>query len=224
MNNNFHENRLVGLGLTFIGGMIDYYTYIHYKTFASAQTGNLIIAIQQVQEYQWDLAMKKLLSITFFFLGVLITKLLIDFFKKKGIHHWRLLLIYFESLIFYIFSLQFMQSQEITIIIAISFMSAVRWTSFDKIKGLAYTNLFTTGNIKGLASSIYDYLRNKDSTSRKNFLHFIGVVISFIIGVITSLLLYKLLYTKTVLIISGLFLYIALHETFFVWKFCNEVR
>lgn len=68
MNNSFHENRSVGLLLTFIGGMVDSYTYIRYEAFASAQTGNLILAIIQAYERQWNMVGKKLLSTLFFLL------------------------------------------------------------------------------------------------------------------------------------------------------------
>lgn len=67
MENSFHENRSVGLLLTFIGGMIDSYTYIRYQAFASAQTGNIILAIIQAYERQWNMVGKKCFPLCSFF-------------------------------------------------------------------------------------------------------------------------------------------------------------
>ncbi|WP_251866167.1 YoaK family protein [Enterococcus malodoratus] len=219
MENSFHENRSVGLLLTFIGGMIDSYTYIRYQAFASAQTGNIILAIIQAYERQWNMVGKKMLSTLFFFLGILLAKFMIDYFRKKEMHFWRLFLLYFEALIFFILSFHFLQPHPAIITIVIAFTAAIQWISFDKINGLAYTNLFTTGNLKGVATNLYDYLSTKDQKAKTRFVHFALVVLAFITGAIVSVFSYRMIGEKAVLIIAGLFLYLALSETFLVWRF-----
>ena len=83
MQTSFHEGRTIGLLLTFIGGAMDSYTYIQYGAFASAQTGNIILSIIQAFDGEWLSVGKKVLSTLFFFLGILLTKYLIDYFRKK---------------------------------------------------------------------------------------------------------------------------------------------
>lgn len=224
MNISFHENRSVGLLLTFIGGMIDSYTYIRYEAFASAQTGNLILAIIQAYEHQWNMVGKKLLSTLFFFIGILLAKFMIDYFKRKELHFWRLFLLYFEALIFFVISLRFLQPYPAIITIMIAFTAAIQWVSFDKINGLAYTNLFTTGNLKGVATNLYDYLTTKDTGARTRFIHFLLVVFAFIAGAIISVFSYRTFGTNAVLLIAGLFLYLALSETFLVWRFQRNTK
>lgn len=224
MENSFHENRSVGLLLTFIGGMMDTYTYIRYEAFASAQTGNLILAIIQAYERQWNMVGKKLLSTLFFFVGILLAKFMIDYFKKKELHFWRLFLLYFEAVIFFVISLDFLQPHPSVITIMIAFTAAIQWISFDKINGLAYTNLFTTGNLKGVATNLYDYLATKDRGAKTRFLHFLLVVIAFIAGAVLSVFAYRLIGKDAVLIIAGLFLVLALSETFFVWRFQRTTK
>ncbi|MGM0167560.1 hypothetical protein IGI39_002544 [Enterococcus sp. AZ135] len=219
MGNSFHENRSVGLLLTFIGGMIDSYTYIRYEAFASAQTGNLILAIIQAYEHQWNMVGKKLLSTLFFFIGILLAKFLIDYFKKREMHFWRLFLLYFEAFVFFIISLRFLQPHPAIITIMIAFTAAIQWVSFDKINGLTYTNLFTTGNLKGMATNLYDYLSTRDSGAKTRFIHFLLVVLAFIAGAIVSVFSYRTFGSNAVLIIAGLFLYLALSETYLVWRF-----
>lgn len=224
MNNSFHENRSVGLLLTFIGGMLDSFTYIRYEAFASAQTGNLILAIIQAYERQWSMVGKKLLSTLFFFIGIILAKFLIDYFKRKEQHFWRLFLLYFEAAIFFIISLPFLQPHPAIITIMIAFTAALQWIAFDKINGLTYTNLFTTGNLKGVATNLYDYLSTRDPAAQTRFVHFLLVVLSFIAGAIVSVFAYRTLGNNAVLIISGLFLYLAISETFLVWRFQRKTN
>ncbi|REC32329.1 hypothetical protein CF160_07645 [Enterococcus pseudoavium] len=224
MNNSFHENRSVGLLLTFIGGMLDSFTYIRYEAFASAQTGNLILAIIQAYERQWSMVGKKLLSTLFFFIGILLAKFLIDYFKRKEQHFWRLFLLYFEAAIFFIISLPFLQPHPAIITIMIAFTAALQWIAFDKINGLTYTNLFTTGNLKGVATNLYDYLSTRDPAAQTRFVHFLLVVLSFIAGAIVSVFAYRTLGNNAVLIISGLFLYLAISETFLVCRFQRKTN
>ena len=224
MKNSFHENRSVGLLLTFIGGMMDSYTYIRYEAFASAQTGNLILAIIQAYERQWNMVGKKLLSTLFFFVGILLAKFMIDYFQKQERHFWRLFLLYFEALVFFVISLNFLQPHPSIITIMIAFTAALQWVSFDKINGLAYTNLFTTGNLKGVATNLYDYLATKDAAAKTRFIHFLLVVLAFIAGAILSVFSYRMIGKNAVLIIAGLFLYLALSETYLVWRFQRNTK
>lgn len=205
--------------MTFIGGMMDSYTYIRYGAFASAQTGNIILAIIQAYERQWNMVGKKLLSTLFFFIGILLAKFMIDYFKRKEHHFWRLFLLYFEAAVFFVISLDFLQPHPAIITIMIAFTAAIQWVSFDKINGLAYTNLFTTGNLKGVATNLYDYLSTKDQGAKDRFIHFLLVVIAFIAGAIISVFSYRMIGTNAVLIIAGLFFYLAISESFLIWRF-----
>ena len=224
MNNSFHENRSVGLLLTFIGGMVDSYTYIRYEAFASAQTGNLILAIIQAYERQWNMVGKKLLSTLFFFIGILLAKFMIDYFRRRELHFWRLFLLYFEALVFFVISFSFLQPHPAVITVMIAFTAAIQWISFDKINGLTYTNLFTTGNLKGVATNLYDYLSTKDQGAKTRFIHFLLVVTAFITGAIVSVFSYRTFGTNAVLIIAGLFLYLAISETLMVWRFQRDTN
>ncbi|MGM0126249.1 hypothetical protein IGI37_003678 [Enterococcus sp. AZ194] len=222
MKTSFHEDRWVGLLLSFIGGAMDSYTYIHYDAFASAQTGNIILATIQAFDGQWTSVGKKLLSTLFFFLGILLAKFLIDYFHKKRLHFWRLFILYFEALIFFLIGLSFLNHQTTLVTIIIAFTAAIQWVSFDKINGLAYTNLFTTGNLKGVATNLYDYLMTGKKEAQQLFIHFVLVVLSFITGVICSVFLYRLIETKAILLVSGLFLYLALSQTYLIWRFYRQ--
>ncbi|MBV7389268.1 MULTISPECIES: YoaK family protein [Enterococcus] len=216
---SFHENPSVGLMLTFIGGMLDSYTYLRYQAFASAQTGNLVLAIIQGFDGQWASVGKKLLSTLCFFLGIFLAKYLIDLANQKKWFFWRLGVLYYEAVIFLLLTTQFFQPLHTIVIMLIAFTAAIQWISFDKINGLTYTNLFTTGNLKGMATNFYDYLKNHDPLAKKGFFHFSSVVTAFISGVVVAVFCYHLIGYQTTFIIALCFLALALSQTFFIWKF-----
>ncbi len=222
MQNKLHEDKLVGLVLTFIGGALDAYTYIHYDVFASAQTGNVIQGIVQMFDGQWESVGKKFLSTLFFLLGVVLAKFLIDYFYRKRIHYWRLFILYYEAALFGLISLNIINQHQTIVTILIAFTASVQWVVFDKIEGRQYTSLFTTGNLKGMGINLYEYLKTKEEKDRKNFFHFFWVVFSFISGAIVSVIFYQWLGGKAILMISFLFLTLSMYETVLMVRFYKE--
>lgn len=224
MHTSFHENRSVGLLLTFIGGAMDSYTYISFGAFASAQTGNIVLAAIQAFDGQWLSVGKKMLSTLFFFLGIFLAKFLISFFQKKKIHNWRLSVLYYEALVFFLISLPALQIHPAVVTIIISFTASIQWVSFDKINGYAYTNLFTTGNLKSLATNFYDSLSTRSQESFNKTIHYLLVVLAFLSGVVVSLFCYHLFEAKSILLVSLILIYLALTETYKVWRFSHIVH
>lgn len=221
MYSNFHEDRLVGLTLAFVGGSLDAYTYVHYGAFATAQTGNLILAIIEAFDKHWQSVGIKLLTTLFFCCGIFLAKYLMATFRKKQFTTWRLCFLYLEAILFALVSLSIFSSHPAFVSLTISFMAAMQWVAFDKINGLAYTNLFTTGNLKGLATSYYDYFTTKDKTALKKGRHFLMVISAFFAGAIATVYLYKVhhLESKTILLTSGVIMLLAVFETFMIWRF-----
>lgn len=219
MKNKFHEARIVGLLLTFIGGAMDAYTYIHYDVFASAQTGNIVLAIIQGFDGEWASVGKKVISTCFFLVGIILAKFLIDYFYQKKIHYWRLFVLYYEAAFFFLISLPVINEKQTLVTIMIAFTAAVQWVVFDKIDGRAYTNLFTTGNLKGMATNFYEYTKTKESKDKEAFLHFLRVVIAFILGAVLSIYCYQIFAGQAILLVSGVFLVLAIYESVLMFLF-----
>ncbi|HCM89104.1 MULTISPECIES: YoaK family protein [Vagococcus] len=224
MKNKFHEARIVGLLLTFIGGALDAYTYIHYDVFASAQTGNIILAIIQGFDGEWGSVGKKVISTCFFLVGIILAKFLIDYFYRKKVHYWRLFVLYYEAIFFFLISLPVINEKQTLVTILIAFTAAIQWVVFDKIDGRAYTNLFTTGNLKGMATNFYEYTKTKEKKDKDAFLHFLRVVFAFILGAVVSIYSYHMLGGQAILIVSVLFLILAIYETVLMLHFYKANR
>lgn len=219
LQHKFHEARSVGLLLSLVGGALDGYTYIHFDAFASAQTGNLVLAIIQGFDGEWLSVGKKLLSTLFFFLGIFLAKFLSHYFQQKQIPYWRLFVLYYEAILFALLSLSWINQHPALVTILIAFTASIQWVTFDKIEGRAYTNLFTTGNLKGVATNLYDYLATGDQEAFHTFRHYVWVVVSFILGVILSVFCYHLWGKNAILLISFLLGALAVSQTIQVWRF-----
>lgn len=101
----------------------------------------------------------------------------------------------------------------------IAFTAAIQWVSFDKIDGRAYTNLFTTGNLKGVATNLYDYCVSKNRADFDRLFHFLAVVLAFISGAIILVFCHHLFGRSSILLIASLFLTMAIIQSIQVWWF-----
>ncbi len=101
----------------------------------------------------------------------------------------------------------------------IAFTAAIQWVVFDKIDGRAYTNLFTTGNLKGVATNLYDSLVTKEKAAFDRFFHFLTVVLAFISGAGVLVFCHHLFGHFAILLVAVLFLIIAIVQSIQVWKF-----
>lgn len=219
MHSDFHEHRFVGLLLTFIGGGIDAFTYYHFNTFAATQTGNLVLAIINGVKGEYTLVGEKLLSTLFFFLGIVVTKYLITYFRKQHYPFWRLGIIYFECIAFLLLAL-FIHLLPVTIItIIISFCTAMQWCSFEKINGIAYTSIMTTGNLKSMATNLFDYLETNDKQKLQLFFHYFYVVLAFFAGAFCVAFLSKHFDFLSIYWIVLLFVWLAFSQSIYRYKY-----
>lgn len=77
--------------------------------------------------------------------------------------------LYYEAVIFFFVSLTPVHEHPALVTILIAFTASIQWVAFDKINGRAYTNLFTTGNLKGVATNLYDYCISKEKADFDRF-------------------------------------------------------
>ncbi len=149
-------------------------------------------------------------------------KFLIDFFNAKKIYHWRLYILFYEAFIFFLVGLPHLNEHPALVTVMISFSASIQWVAFDKIDGMAYTNLFTTGNLKGMTANFYDAFIAHKKGAKKRFYHYSTVVIAFVSGAISVVALYHLFHRQAIYLAAILFLYLGISETYLVWRFYKE--
>lgn len=222
MEINIHENRVVGLTVTFICGMLDSFTYVNDGVFSCAQTGNLLLAIVNLNEGNWELFIKKLTSTLFFFVGIMLAKFMVTYFKQKKNHFWRIQLLYFEAMFFFLLNLAFFTKHPTMGTVLISLVTAIQWGVFDKIEGMGYTNVFITGNLKEVAANLYDVLWGENPQAKSRLIHYSLVVTAFLSGATISVFLSDFFGRDLLWLVSGLFFMLATSQMFRVKYFISK--
>jgi len=81
--------REIAIGLTFIGGFIDAYTFVSRgRVLAAGQTGNIVFLSVDIAQRNLPSAFTKLMTMIFFIIGIFI----VGYFRNLNhrSHYWRL--------------------------------------------------------------------------------------------------------------------------------------
>ena len=93
------ESVRIGIFLTMAGGFMDAYSYIcRGKVFANAQTGNIVLLGQSLAEANFHDALKYILPIISFALGVYLCQKIQLTYKYRQRIHWRQIVLALEIL------------------------------------------------------------------------------------------------------------------------------
>ncbi|WP_067139536.1 YoaK family protein [Oceanivirga salmonicida] len=169
----------VAILLTFIGGFLEIYSFLlKGKVFATTITGNIVLMIYSIYNFNFKEITKYLFPIIFFIIGIVLVEMLRDRFKKSSIH-WREYIVILEVVLILIIFIFKDNKYNLLTISIISFMSAVQIQTFKKIEETIYMSTMCTGNTRKMIESIV----KKDKNGIKIFT---SVVLSFAMGVIVG--------------------------------------
>ena len=99
-NGQISESLALGIFLTLAGGFQDAYSYnVRDHVFANAQTGNIVLLGQNLASGNLMHALRYLLPLAAFFLGVYLTEWIKHFYKTSVKIHWRQIVLIIEILI-----------------------------------------------------------------------------------------------------------------------------
>lgn len=196
-----------GILLTVIGGFLDTYAFVtRGGVFANVQTGNFVlfgINLIQGKIHQAFLHIPPIIS---FMLGVVVTEIL----KRKkqlrvtGISGKTIILL--EVLFFTIIGLLPSTVSNIAVTILLSFAASLQYSYFRKISNLAYSNTMVTGDLLTATKSIYSAFSNRDKGAAIQFLKFMIIIVSFVIGVLIGAFLIQFAGNKSIWFVSILLL------------------
>lgn len=195
------ETLLFAITLALIGGYFDGYTYaLRDGRFATMETGNLILMVYRFVEGNWRDGLLFLLPISSFILGIFLVNLFAKFAKEKGPISYRQILLLIEmSLVIASSFVPLNANLNIIATSLLSFASAIQLESFRSVRYIAYASNMCTGNLQKMARGFSEMILNKDKKGLREGLCFLSIVISFLIGVLISILLGKLCYSYSIL-------------------------
>ena len=142
--NKIYEWLEVGLCLCFIGGFLDAYTYVSRGgVFANAQTGNIILLILGLAAGEGGAALRYLVPIMFFIVGVILSELLKGVRKNEAGSFWgHCCVIGAEIALLLLVGLLPAHFSDMIVNALVSLVAAIQFNSFRKMEGsVSYTHL-----------------------------------------------------------------------------------
>ena len=198
------ETFRLGMMLCMVGGFMDAYTFItRGKVLANAQTGNIVYLAINLGKREWEKSFDYFMPILFFALGILFTELIKTKFEKHKIFRWQQIVIIYQIIImFFISSLSLKKYSEeffisfipsgnwnIIVNIIMSFIAAIQYQGFRKIRGLAGATTMCTGNLRSGMDNLVKYIKTKDKSHLQSFWIYLGLDGFFLIGSLLCVIL-----------------------------------
>ena len=180
------------------GGLQDAYTYLcRGKVFANAQTGNIVLLSAYLFEGDTARAVRYLVPVLSFALGVFVAECIHRRFKRMEKIHWRQLIILSEIVL--LFAVGFLpQERNMAANMLVSFVCAMQVQTFRKVRGHAYASTMCIGNMRSGTEALCAYFRTRDKEILQKSLTYFGVIFVFGIGAGLGSLMSGLLGTKAI--------------------------
>lgn len=132
------------------GGLLDALVYtLHGHVFANAMTGNVILLGISAFSRDWMQALRHLVPIFFFILGVAASRLL----RLLSQFYASLAVLALEMVVLFAAGLLPLSFPEMTFTAIISFTSAFQVSTFRQVGRFAYNSTFITGNLRTAAEA-----------------------------------------------------------------------
>ncbi len=194
------ESYPLAVVLALTGGFLDAYTYVcRDDVFANAQTGNFARMAMSLAGGQWLLAVRYLLPILSFIVGVTLAVHIRAWFQH-GHLHWRQVSILFEiALLAAVSLIPSGTTSNVIANIIVSFTCAIQVESFRKFLGSAFASTMCTGNLRSATETLNRYFADKDPNVLRKSLRYYGIDLAFVIGCAFGALMTKHFGTVAVL-------------------------
>ena len=176
------DSMLTAFFIILSGGLQDAYTYCcRGKVFANAQTGNIVLLSAYLFEGDTARAVRYLVPVLSFALGVFVAECIHRRFKRMEKIHWRQLIILSEIVL--LFLVGFLpQERNMAANMLVSFVCAMQVQTFRKVRGHAYASTMCIGNMRSGTEALCAYFHTRDKKILHKALTYFGVVLLFALG------------------------------------------
>jgi uncharacterized membrane protein YoaK (UPF0700 family) len=204
------EQRTLALGtnvaLAAAGGYLDAFTYIgHGHVFANAMTGNVVLLAVNAAMGNWHQSLQHLPPIVTFCFGV-------AFARAIGSSHRPVIVLALEISAFFVLSWLPTSASNFLIVTVICFVASLQTATFRQINKAAYNSTFTTGNLRTLSETFFDWaFKDRGPESRKQTIDFFAICTAFVLGALVGGLLTPRLRNKALLLVTVLLLAVLVH-------------
>ena len=209
------ETLLFCVLLSFVGGLMDVYTYIvHGNVFATGQTGNLILSVIHLTDGDLQRALYPLIPISAFWIGNYAAWQIYHNHFKDRPFHWKRTILVVESIILVLTGFIPSSCPDVIANLMVSFAASLQFCAFRTFHNKEnYASVFCTGNMRSCADHVYKGFALGDRQSLKLALQYSCIILAFAAGALIGALATKILLEKAIWFAS-LILSVVLAFTF----------
>lgn len=156
MSEAFLNNMFLALS----GGLQDAYTYnVRDHVFSNAQTGNVVLMSQHIISGNMRSALRYLVPLLSFVLGVYISEEIHLHFKDARKLHWRQSILLLEIIILTLVGF-LPEERNMLATVLVSFACAMQVQSFRKVGGYSYASTMCIGNLRSGTTALTMYFED----------------------------------------------------------------
>lgn len=186
--------------MALLGGFMGGYSYItRGGVFASAQTGNLIKLGIKITEANFDAWYLFIFPIIMFIVGIMVCEFMKNEVAEGKLIHWKQWVLVIEGIIFLIVAFMPLGRLDVYANMLIGFAAGMQTQTIRVVEGTVMMTTMLTGNTRTMAELLYYAIREKSTDKLKVVLKQLGVILSFIAGVIVSGFVCKTLHHQAIL-------------------------
>jgi uncharacterized membrane protein YoaK (UPF0700 family) len=145
------ETLQIAVLLALAGGYLDAYTWIVHRSFANAQTANMVFLWVNATAGQWEMALHFVPPILAFVAGVLVAACLRHIAEARAAQISLLLEIAFLIVVAVLHN----RLPAVAGTLGISFVAALQTASFPRIEAWAYSSVMATNNLRHAVDGLF---------------------------------------------------------------------
>lgn len=178
------ESVRVAMLLTAVGGYLDAYTYVQYRVFANAQSGNVVLLGLDVSTRSWSHALTRLWPVLAFGVGILMVEFLATESARAAVRRPVRVALGFEILALAVLASLPQHTPAAVVTVTVAFVAAIQFDTFRNLGDSTYTTLMTSGNLRALITAAFRWRHGRDAAAGRRTGRFAAVVLAFAVGAV----------------------------------------
>ena len=204
--NQMSETFINNVFLALSGGLQDAYTYnTRDGVFSNAQTGNVVLMSQGIMAGEWKEAVRYMIPLLAFALGVFVTERIQYKHKYDEKIHWRQIVLVIQIILLFLVGL-FPQSMNVPANAMMSFSCAMQVNAFRKFHGIPCATTMCIGNMRSATEMLCKYQVTGNQELKKKSMHYYFVILVFAVGAAMGALFIRQIGDRTIWIAAILLL------------------
>lgn len=181
------ESLGLALLLAVVGGFLDAYTFIgRGAIFANAQTGNIVLLGIYASKGEWQQAVRVILPIMAFILGVLASETIKHLDTRGRIRGWAEGVLLLEILVLFAVGFVPQTVPNIFVTVTIAFIASVQVSSFRKLVDSPYSSTMCTGNLRYASRAMFLFVTERNPEEGRKSGRYFLVIGMFLTGAVTG--------------------------------------